>query len=189
MTDHHQDDPTTADQHPPAAGGATSADVTPTDAAPPDETDASDRASAPHAAVGEAGDGEPGGREGDPVAAASEADDGEAVHGEAARGGADASETDGGEADGEHTAELLEEEPPDYEQRAEDDGRTPGQLLEALEEAQHDRDDYLDALQRSRAEFDNFRRRSAREAAGARAAGVGRPRRRAAGRRGARGPR
>ena len=71
------------------------------------------------------------------------------------------------------TAELAEEEHPDWEQRATDDGRTPGQLLEALEEAQHDRDDYLDALQRSRAEFDNFRRRSAREAAGARQAGVG----------------
>lgn len=69
--------------------------------------------------------------------------------------------------------ELAEEEQPDWEQRAEDDGRSPGQLLEALHEAQHDRDDYLDALQRSRAEFDNFRRRSAREAAGARQAGVG----------------
>lgn len=70
-------------------------------------------------------------------------------------------------------AELAEEEQPDWDQRAEEDGRTAGQLLEALAEAQHDRDDYLDALQRSRAEFDNFRRRSAREAAGARQAGVG----------------
>lgn len=70
-------------------------------------------------------------------------------------------------------SELAEEEHPDWEQRATEDGRTSGQLLEALEEAQSDRDGYLDALQRSRAEFDNFRRRSAREAAGARAAGVG----------------
>ncbi len=70
-------------------------------------------------------------------------------------------------------AELVEEEQPDWDQRAVEDGRTAGQLLEALAEAQHDRDDYLDALQRSRAEFDNFRRRSAREAAGARQAGVG----------------
>jgi molecular chaperone GrpE len=68
---------------------------------------------------------------------------------------------------------LAEEEQPDWTQRAEEDGRSPGQLLEALTEAQADRDDYLDALQRSRAEFDNFRRRSAREAAGARQAGVG----------------
>jgi molecular chaperone GrpE len=69
--------------------------------------------------------------------------------------------------------ELAEGEQPDWDGRAAEDGRTPGQLLEALEEVQADRDDYLDALQRSRAEFDNFRRRSAREAAGARAAGAG----------------
>ena len=71
------------------------------------------------------------------------------------------------------STELAEEEQPDWDERAVEDGRTAGQLLEALQEAQHDRDDYLDALQRSRAEFDNFRRRSAREAAGARQAGVG----------------
>lgn len=69
--------------------------------------------------------------------------------------------------------ELLEEEPVDPEQLAAEDGRTPGQLFEALQQAQADRDEYLDALQRSRAEFDNFRRRSARESAGARTAGVG----------------
>ena len=119
MTDHHQDDPTTADERPQADGGATPAGATGTH----------DRD-----AVGQG---------------------------------------DGGDADEERHVELLEEEEPDYDERAEQDGRTPGQLLEALEEAQHDRDDYLDALQRSRAEFDNFRRRSAREAAGARAAGVG----------------
>lgn len=78
-----------------------------------------------------------------------------------------------GAADDRVPAELVEEEPVDHEQRAARDGRSPGQLLEALEEAQADRDDYLDALQRSRAEFDNFRRRSAREAAGARRAGAG----------------
>lgn len=69
--------------------------------------------------------------------------------------------------------EPAQDETPDWEQRAADDGRSPGQLLEALAQAEHDRDDYLDGLQRSRAEFDNFRRRSAREAAGARQAGVG----------------
>ncbi len=85
----------------------------------------------------------------------------QSTEGEACEGGA------------EHHGELAEEPHPDYDELAEQDGRTPGQLFEALEEAQSDRDEYLDALQRSRAEFDNFRRRSAREAAGARAAGVG----------------
>lgn len=74
---------------------------------------------------------------------------------------------------GEEQAEEAQPEEPDWEQRATEDGRSPGQLLEALQQVQGDRDEYLDALQRSRAEFDNFRRRSAREAAGARAAGVG----------------
>jgi molecular chaperone GrpE len=83
----------------------------------------------------------------------------------------DASAPEAPDAVDEHA--LAEEEQPDWDQRADEDGRSPGQLLEALTEAQADRDDYLDALQRSRAEFDNFRRRSAREAAGARQAGVG----------------
>lgn len=61
----------------------------------------------------------------------------------------------------------------DPEDRAAADGRTPGELLVALEAAEAQRDEYLDALQRSRAEFENFRRRSTREAAGAREAGVG----------------
>jgi molecular chaperone GrpE len=88
---------------------------------------------------------------------------------------ADAVGADGadGAASQEHHGELLEPEPPDWDLRAQDDGRSAGQLLEALEAAHDERDDYLDALQRSRAEFDNFRRRSAREAAGARTAGVG----------------
>ncbi len=85
----------------------------------------------------------------------------------------DVATTDTADDGGATGTELAEEEQPDWEQRADEDGRSPGQLLEALDEAQHDRDDYLDALQRSRAEFDNFRRRSAREAAGARQAGVG----------------
>lgn len=61
----------------------------------------------------------------------------------------------------------------DPELRAAADGRSPGELLVELEDAQRLRDEYLDALQRSRAEFDNYRRRTAREAASARAAGAG----------------
>lgn len=114
----------------------------------------------------------------DPATDPAVATDPAAAAGEAAVQAADDEEqgTPASEAttDGDGSShDLVEEELPDWDQRAADDARTPGQLLEALEEAQSDRDDYLDALQRSRAEFDNFRRRSARETAGARAAGVG----------------
>jgi len=68
----------------------------------------------------------------------------------------------------------------DPEQRAAADGRSRGELLLALEavRAERDqvaaeRDEYLDALQRSRAEFENYRRRATREAQAARGAGVG----------------
>lgn len=92
--------------------------------------------------------------------------------------GSDAAPQDGASAGGDdaHADDAVgapEDEEPDWDKLAADDGRSPGQLLEALATVEHDRDDYLDALQRSRAEFDNFRRRSAREAAGARQAGVG----------------
>jgi molecular chaperone GrpE len=59
------------------------------------------------------------------------------------------------------------------ELRATEQGLTAGMLLVALEESAIQRDDYLDSLLRSRAEFDNFRRRTTREAAGARQAGMG----------------
>lgn len=85
----------------------------------------------------------------------------------------DGAAVDGAGDEAADAAEFAEGDRPGWDERAADDGRSPGQLLEALTEAQQDRDDYLDALQRSRAEFDNFRRRSAREAAGARQAGVG----------------
>lgn len=62
---------------------------------------------------------------------------------------------------------------PDPEDRVALDPRSPGQLLVALEDAESSRDEYLDALQRSRAEFDNYRRRTTRETASARRAGVG----------------
>ena len=90
-------------------------------------------------------------------------------------GTASSGEVDGAPngAPADDAAGAPEDEEPDWDKLAADDGRSPGELLEALATAEHDRDDYLDALQRSRAEFDNFRRRSAREAAGARQAGVG----------------
>lgn len=76
-------------------------------------------------------------------------------------------------ADGVDGDEAPQDEAPDYEQLAVEDPRSPGELLRDLEQAGSERDEYLDALQRSRAEFDNFRKRSTREAASARSAGVG----------------
>lgn len=77
--------------------------------------------------------------------------------------------------DGAPAAEIApdDEDELDPELRAAQDPRSPGQLLVAVEEAEATRDEYLDGLQRSRAEFDNYRRRTTREAASARAAGVG----------------
>lgn len=92
---------------------------------------------------------------------------------DAAAAGGTASSGAGEDAPVGDAVPAAEDQEPDWDKLAADDGRSPGQLLEALATAEHDRDDYLDALQRSRAEFDNFRRRSAREAAGARQAGVG----------------
>lgn len=78
---------------------------------------------------------------------------------------------------GAHEGAAVSDDP---EERAAADGRSPGELLLALEAAQAERDqvaterdDYLDALQRSRAEFENYRRRATREAQAARGAGVG----------------
>ena len=42
-------------------------------------------------------------------------------------------------------------------------GRDPAELAAALQEAQRQRDEYLDHLRRERAEFDNFRKRNAKE--------------------------
>lgn len=92
---------------------------------------------------------------------------GDTTDGDTADGGADGHAEDG-ETDG-----GTEDAAPDYDQLAADDPRSPGELLRDLEAVGTERDEYLDALQRSRAEFDNFRKRSARETAGARTAGVG----------------
>ena len=54
---------------------------------------------------------------------------------------------------------------------AAEDTRTREELLAALVEAEQQRDDYLDGVQRARAEFENYRRRTMREGASQREAG------------------
>lgn len=70
-------------------------------------------------------------------------------------------------ADG-HDVEPQDGEPEeatDWELLASEDIRSRGELLAELSEAEARRDEYLDALQRARAEFDNFRKRTLREGA------------------------
>lgn len=52
-----------------------------------------------------------------------------------------------------------------------EDPRSREELLAALAETEQQRDDYLDGMQRARAEFDNYRRRTMREGASQREAG------------------
>jgi molecular chaperone GrpE len=54
-----------------------------------------------------------------------------------------------------------------------EDPRSADELRAELEAAETARDEYLDDLRRARAEFENFRRRTTREAAAARGAGRG----------------
>ncbi|MEX0835907.1 MAG: nucleotide exchange factor GrpE [Nitriliruptor sp.] len=54
-----------------------------------------------------------------------------------------------------------------------EDTRTREELLVAVTTAERERDEYLDDLRRSRAEFENFRRRTQRDAGTARDAGRG----------------
>lgn len=75
-----------------------------------------------------------------------------------------ASNTDGAEFEPD-TTEDATEEPTDWELLAAEDIRSRGELLAELSEAESRRDEYLDALQRARAEFDNFRKRTLREGA------------------------
>ncbi len=82
----------------------------------------------------------------------------------------DAHDTHAAQAAG---AEDVEDPLADAERRAAEAGQTAGSLLLALEATAAERDEYLDTAQRSRAEFDNFRRRTVKEAASARQAGVG----------------
>ena len=58
-----------------------------------------------------------------------------------------------------------DEAEPDWELLAADDIRSRGELLAELTEAEARRDEYLDDLQRARAEFANFRKRTLNEAA------------------------
>ena len=57
------------------------------------------------------------------------------------------------------------------QQEQPEDTRTRDELLAALAEAEQQRDDYLDGVQRARAEFENYRRRTMREGANQRDAG------------------
>jgi molecular chaperone GrpE len=59
----------------------------------------------------------------------------------------------------------------DWELLAADDVRSRAELLAELTEAEARRDEYLDALQRARAEFDNFRKRTLKEGAALRTHG------------------
>jgi molecular chaperone GrpE len=54
---------------------------------------------------------------------------------------------------------VADETVPDWDRLADDDARTPGQLLAALDATERSRDDYLESLQRKQAEFENFRKR------------------------------
>ena len=61
--------------------------------------------------------------------------------------------------DGHQTTDVAGETRPDDAT----DGRSLEELASALADAERQRDDYLDHLRRERAEFDNFRKRNARE--------------------------
>jgi molecular chaperone GrpE len=61
--------------------------------------------------------------------------------------------------------------PQQDEEAAAEDTRTREELLAALAEVEQQRDDYLDGVQRARAEFENYRRRTMREGASQRDAG------------------
>ncbi|MBW3618772.1 MAG: nucleotide exchange factor GrpE [Actinobacteria bacterium] len=54
-------------------------------------------------------------------------------------------------------------EEPDWAVLAEEDPRSPGELLAELTEAEARRDEYLEDVRRARAEFENYRKRVMRE--------------------------
>lgn len=72
-------------------------------------------------------------------------------------GEADEAGVDPGEVADEATAEAIEEEGPPL------DERSPEELRAALADTQQRLDEYVDHLRRERAEFENFRKRAARE--------------------------
>lgn len=77
-------------------------------------------------------------------------------------------DADTGPALGQDATPEAEE---DWELLAADDVRSRAELLAELTEAEARRDEYLDALQRARAEFDNFRKRTLKEGAALRTHG------------------
>lgn len=81
----------------------------------------------------------------------------------------DTREGDGQVADSQ--PDDAEPEEPDWEARAREDPRSRAELLQQLADATDSRDEYLDALQRARAEFDNYRKRMMREGSAQREAG------------------
>lgn len=108
-----------------------------------------------------------------PVATAFATDPTTELDGDHAATATDAEATDAATAADAEAVDEADEAELDPEVRAAEDPRSPGQLLVALEEAEAQRDEYLDALQRARAEFDNYRRRATRDAQNARQLGTG----------------
>lgn len=119
--------------------------------APPVDVGASDSGSPPDDAPDAVN---PAGADGDPPTESSQ--------------DSDTTDTIGSDGNGEASAAT---EAIDWEARAAEDPRSPGELLEALAARERERDEFVDDLRRARAEFDNFRKRSMREGAAQRAAG------------------
>jgi molecular chaperone GrpE len=65
-------------------------------------------------------------------------------------------------------AEPTPQEQPDWEALAAADPRSPAELLAELTEAEARRDEYLEDVRRARAEFENYRKRTMKEATGQR---------------------
>lgn len=102
------------------------------------------------------------------------ADDFDPVQSEPTAGSAPVDEQPGDTSDDQPAAESdqdVTDEGPDWEALAADDPRTRGELLAAVAASDTARDDYLDALQRKQAEFENFRRRMQQQATQQRVAG------------------
>lgn len=72
---------------------------------------------------------------------------------------------DGSEAGPEEATGIEPEGGLDLEARAEDDPRSRAELLGDLDRTEAQRDEYLDDLRRSHADFENYRKRVARDAA------------------------
>lgn len=69
------------------------------------------------------------------------------------------------------TEDAESEQEPDWEKLAEEDPRSRAELLAELTEAESRRDEYLEDVRRARAEFENYRKRTMREATAQRDAG------------------